>query len=364
MTLARMVVGCMTGTSIDAIDVSLVKITGRALDIHATHVRSASRALGPLERPLRDLAEQRPMTAGQIASIARDFSLLHAQVVEEVCAGIRPDLISVHGQTVFHNPPVSWQLFQPAPLARHMQSPVVCDIRAADLAAGGQGAPLTPIADWILLRERREPVAVINLGGFCNITRVTPRIEDVVAADVCPCNLLLDAVARQLLNRPFDEDGRIALSAQPDPVATEKLAARFSRAQSPRSLGTGDEAFAWIAESYAGLAPNVVAASACAAIGRTIAGAVEGSACLLVAGGGARNAALMRELTSSAGCPVEPFDVCSVPATARESVEWAILGALCEDGVPVSLPSVTGCTNPAPIAGLWAFPSGPRTPPE
>src|SRR5690349_11659226 len=138
----RRVVGCMTGTSIDALDASLVEIDGHGLAMRAKPVRNLTRDLGDLAPRLRALAEQQPMTAGQIAAIARDFALLHASAILELLAGEKADLICVHGQTVFHQPPLSWQLMQPAPIAQAVGCPVVYDLRQADLAAGGQGAPI------------------------------------------------------------------------------------------------------------------------------------------------------------------------------------------------------------------------------
>lgn len=352
---SRLVVGCMTGTSIDALDASLVRIEGTGLSCRAVHVRSISKSLGSLAGPLRELAEQRPMSAGEIAALSHDFAVLHADAVEELCAGEKPDLISVHGQTVFHSPPVSWQMFQPGPLVRRLRTSVVFDLRAADLAAGGQGAPLTPLADWILLRDRGGSCAVVNLGGFSNIT-ILPGggIDQISARDVCPCNLLLDAIARERMGVAFDDGGRAAMSAKADPQATDDLARTFATSGSPRSLGTGDERFEWMRKHAAMLSGPELAASACAAIGNEIGRAIRGASTAFVAGGGAKNAALVHAIEGSSGCAVRAFDECGVPGAFRESVAWAILGALCEDAVPVTLPQVTGCASPAPVAGVWA----------
>ena len=114
----------------------------------------------------------------------------------------RADLVVAHGQTVFHAPPASWQLLNAAPIARAVRAPVVFDLRQADLAAGGQGAPITPLADWIMLRAHGPAAAgraIVNLGGFCNVTILPSGAgpEGVRGMDVCPCNHLLDGVARR-----------------------------------------------------------------------------------------------------------------------------------------------------------------------
>src|SRR5205814_430604 len=102
---------------------------------------------------------------------------------------------------------------QPAPIVRAIGCPVVYDLRAADIAAGGQGAPITPVADWVLFQDARLGLAIANLGGFCNLT-IIPRDgdepSDIRAMDVCSCNQLLDTIARMLMRVPFDEDGKRA----------------------------------------------------------------------------------------------------------------------------------------------------------
>ena len=193
---ARLVFGCMTGTSLDGLDTVLAEIAGRGLRMRVTIRDRRSARLGRLAAPLRALAEQQPCTAGAIARLARDFSLLHARVLARF--GVTPDLVVVHGQTVFHAPPVSWLLLTPAVIAERLGCAVISDLRAADLAAGGEGAPITPLADLILYGHARERRTVINLGGFCNLTRLPAGREPVGirGGDVCACNQVLDAVAR------------------------------------------------------------------------------------------------------------------------------------------------------------------------
>lgn len=356
----RIVAGAMTGTSLDGLDVALVAVEGEGLGLRARFVRGLSRPLGPLAAGLRQLAEQRPLTAQVITQLMRDFALLHAEAIAACARGDRLALACVHGQTVFHAPPLSWQLFQPAPLAQALGVPVVCDLRAADLARGGQGAPITPLADWIALRDVREARAVVNLGGFCNLTMLPAGggPETVLGRDVCACNQVLDAIARTLLGHAYDADGAAALGAKPDPVAVDALAERL-RAQTAagRSLGTGDELAAAATALGAHLPAAVVARSACAAIARVIARATAGADRLILAGGGLRNAALRAELAAAAApAAVDACDQHGIPAEYREAAHMAILGALCQDRVAITLPQVTGVRAPAPVAGVWALP--------
>lgn len=133
----------MTGTSLDSLDVALVEIHGTGLELRADVVRCLTRPLGSLTGPLRALAAQQPATAGRISTLARELATLHVYALHELVGEEPVDLIAVHGQTVFHHPPASWQLINPAPIAQALRTPVVFDLRAADLAAGGQGAPIT-----------------------------------------------------------------------------------------------------------------------------------------------------------------------------------------------------------------------------
>jgi 1,6-anhydro-N-acetylmuramate kinase len=372
-TGARLIVGCMTGTSLDGLDAALVEIVGRGLELRARLLRFLARPLGDLGPPLRALAEQRPATACDIARLALRFGEFHADAAADLLAGERADLIALHGQTVFHAPPASWQLVNPWPVAQRCRAPVVSDLRGADLAAGGQGAPITPLADWILFRAARAR-AIINLGGFCNITllpgaadaeaeasstnaRVARALPPVEGFDVCACNHVLDGVARAVLDAPFDRDGAAAAAGVPHAAAAEVLhrALRQQR-HAGRSLGTGDEAAAWIEAHRSVLSPTDLAASAVDALARTIADAVRGRGDAVVAGGGARNVALVTRLSHRLAAPVLTTADLSVPIHAREAVAIAVLAALAEDSVPITLEPVTHRSHPPLRAGAWIRP--------
>lgn len=354
----RLVVGCMTGTSLDGLDAALVEIRGEGLAMRAGRPRLHSVPLGALGGRLRELAEQRPTTTGEIASIARDFALLHAEAIRTLAAGEKPDLICVHGQTVFHKPPLSWQLFQPAPLARAFNCPVVHDLRQADLAAGGQGAPVTPLADWVLYRSlaaEEGRATVLNLGGFCNFTTL-PAGDDLTAiraGDVCACNQLLDALARAVLRAPFDDGGAAALAGQVHEEALEDLLGVMRAQGRPgRSLGTGDELTDWISRWRCQAPGPDLARTACTGIAETVAERLADPGPVLLAGGGVKNRGLASALASACPAAVRPLE----DADAREAACFAVLGALCQDRVPITLPQVTGVAAPAPVAGVWCVP--------
>lgn len=367
MSNTELVAGCMTGTSLDGLDAALVRISGTGLSMQAVVLRTISRPLGRLAQPLRRLAEQKPMTAGEIAGLSRRFAILHARVLKELLGQDRAALVCVHGQTVFHNPPLSWQLLNPAPIVEELKIPVVFDLRAADLARGGEGAPITPLADFVFFRSAVRDRLMVNLGGFCNVTLIpaTPderslenAIRRIRGCDVCACNQVLDAVARHRLGRPCDRGGARALAGQVERRSFGKLVELLRRqALGRRSLGTGDELAGWIERHASRLSPCDMARTACAAVADVIAGQARRWRAqeLILAGGGVKNAALVQELGAHSGIPVLECGALGVPATHREAAAMAVLGAMCEHFVPITLPQVTGVSKP-PLSGCWVWP--------
>ena len=352
----RKVVGCMTGTSLDAIDVAALTVDGHGLDMRVQVETQATLPLGALGPRLRAMAEQQPMTAGEIAQLGQDFSRLHITAIKGACGRQKPDLIAIHGQTVFHQPPLSWQFLTPAPIAWELNANVVYDLRAADIAAGGQGAPITPVADWILFRHSSERRAIVNLGGFCNVTRLPAHdnYRHLDGGDVCACNQILDRMARALLELPFDRDGQVALQGQVNEGAMADLVRQLgTQADAGRSLGTGDELGDW-AGRHALEEVSDALRTACAAIAEVIIAKCVPTDRLVVAGGGVRNRALMQELRARSPVPVVTSDELGIPATLREAASMAILGALCEDVIPITIPRITGVLR-APISGSWIF---------
>jgi anhydro-N-acetylmuramic acid kinase len=362
----RKVVGAMTGTSMDAVDVALVGIAGRGLSMGVTLLRSHSQPLRALAEPLRGFASQEPLAAGAVAGLAHELAAAHVAAIRGLLGDERADLIAVHGQTVYHAPPLSWQLLDPAPLAYTLQAPVVFDLRAADLAAGGQGAPITPLADYVLFRDAAENRAIVNFGGYCNFTLLPAGRGDLDAirgGDICACNQLLDGLSRRLFDEPFDMDGRRAHAGHIHPEARAALLALLRKqAAAGRSLGTGDELPEWIARYRDGCSGEDLARSACEALAHVIVETVERIAgqrridVYLLAGGGIKNRALYDAF--GARCPGRVFSTerCGIPPAYREAAAIAVLGALCQDRVPITLPQITGVRRPAPLAGAWIFP--------
>ncbi len=366
----RLVAGCMSGTSLDGIDTALVRVHGVGLSMRIEVVRTASGPLGKAAGVLARLARGDAATASEIVDATGEFSRAHVAVLSRLLRGQRPDFLSIHGQTVHHRPPLSWQLLQPAPIAVRFGCPVVCDLRAIDLALDGQGAPLTPIADFVLFRGD-APTAVVNLGGFCNVTLLPEAIggrrgtaldrlvRRIAAQDVCACNQVLDEVSRIALRKPFDAGGRAALRGVPDPAHAASLIALLDAQRvAGRSLGSGDELADFTRRCCAALSPTNACATAAFAVALVISRAVAGTPRILLAGGGVKNAGLVRYLRGFLpGADVTSTADAGVAPIAREAVAWAALGALSADGVPVALPHITGARGAA-VAGSWVYPHG------
>ncbi len=367
----RLIIGCMTGTSLDGLDAVLVRVTGHGLSMRADYLDLVSLDFPPsLRDALLMLASGRPLTAGFIVRSARWLGDLHAQAVAQLIekSGTQPAFVCAHGQTVWHEPGagagVSWQLFDPWPLVRRCGLPVIYDLRQADLAAGGQGAPITPITDPILYRL--DAGLMLNLGGICNVTawQLQAGRHRIAGGDIGPCNLVLDALVRSLVPElAYDIDGRLALKGQPHAQAVAEARVMMDKAKAGmRSLGREQYGAGFVHGlrhgPLAGLSTEDALASAVEAVALILGDYVRQHPDLpvILAGGGAKNPALVAAISRHCGgATVVTSDQAGVPAQAREAAAFAVLGALCQDRVPITLPEITGAVNPG-VAGVWVYP--------
>lgn len=370
----RLAIGCMSGTSLDGLDAVLVRARGSGVNLHDVEiVQGVSVDLGGAG-VLRRLAAGEAVAAAEIAGAALALGRAHAEACRTLCeqAGIdRPALVCVHGQTVWHRAPVGWQVINPWPVARELGCPVVFDLRGSDLAGVGQGAPLTPLADWVLFRHERVGRVIVNLGGFCNATVLMPGggPDTVRAADLCACSQVLDAAARAGIGKAFDPDGSHAASGRADDAAAGELTAALdAQGEAGRSLGSGDEGGAWVARWSGRLTGDDLLASACRGVGAAVARGLgrltkvdgAGSGEVYLAGGSVRNRTLVRAIADATGGTVRLTDDLGVPAAWREGACFAVLGLLLADGQEVALPGVTGRAGPIPLSGAWILPTTDR----
>lgn len=366
----RRVVGCMTGTSLDGLDVSLVEIRGRGRGMKVRYLASHSVGLGGLRDELSRMAQGKASAPIEYLRAARGLGALHAQAVRALCEaalakGVKPDFVVAHGQTVWHAPDesLSWQLFDPWPIVHEVGVPVCYDLRQADLIAGGQGAPITPMADRYLYPCEDESRLVVNLGGVCNVTYLPcDPAGEIRGFDAGPCNILLDGLARRLFDGlAFDRDGQRAARGRVNLNVYESLARHpFFTAKTRRSTGREDFNDAWLDSLCAELRTRMDAhdtlAGAVEAVARVLANTSDDFAVhrVVLAGGGARNRYLVERITRACKhTRVTLSDALGIPCEARESAAFAVLGALSQDGVPITLPGITGADRPG-VAGCWA----------
>lgn len=370
-TDTRLIAGAMTGTSIDGIDVALVRVTGRGLDMSVEFVRGDSQPLGSLAELLRDVANQKGQPIGDAARYANLLGVQHAAALKQLVGDDTLDFAVVHGQTVYHENDVTLQMVNVHPIAAALGVPVAYDLRGADLATGGQGAPVTPLADLILYGSADESRAIVNLGGFANYTILSATtaadaIDHVRGGDICACNQLLDYIARRWLDCEYDEGGAAAQRGIVHPEAEQFLRMMLEgQADGGRSLGTGDEQIAinWSRTFQNQCSGEDLAATACSVIGSLIAETCGDVDRIILAGGGALNATLVDAIRAGAGRTpvVSSDDVCApdapgVPGRYREAIAMAVLGAASQDGLPLTLASVTGRNADACPKPAWVHP--------
>lgn len=366
----RHIIGCMTGTSLDALDAVLTKIVGHGLEMTAEYVGMVSVPLpDDLRAVLLSMASDEPHPAIAFMRAARYLGVVHAQACADLLKSQapdrKPDFIVPHGQTVWHAPAdaLSWQLFDPWPIVRTLNVPVCYDLRQADLVAGGEGAPITPLSDWVMYREHAD--VVINLGGVHNLTILDRVWGKVAGRDAGPCNLVLDGLCRALFKQPYDDGGKHAATGRVVSAMADKIRHAIELLRRDGSLGREQYSLTWSADlakaCLADGSANDVLRSAVEVVAHAIAADPQacGAARWVVGGGGYRNEALMTALREVAGeASVRLSDDLGIPCEAREAMGFAVLGALSADGVPITLPAVTGSESPG-VAGTWAYPDGP-----
>lgn len=349
--------GLMSGTSLDGIDVAVIdtdgeRVVGRGFP--ATYPYSdAFRA--QLHAGLTEAAglrrrEDRP---GRLALLEQYLTELHAEAVGHYLADhqIAPDSIDVvgfHGQTVLHRPEagLTVQLGDGALLSRRIGRPVMYDMRAADVAAGGQGAPLAPAYHCALAAEISErPLAVVNLGGVANITWIG-RDGALLAFDTGPASAMIDDWCKASLGQPFDAGGAAAAAGtvHEDIVAKWLRHPYFAEAP-PKSLDRN--AFDMAQMSH--LSPQDGAATLTAFSAAALAAALphvpEAPSLWIACGGGRHNATLMAMIAARVGAEVHPAEAFDIDGDGVEAEAWAFLAVRARLGLPLTFPGTTGVST-------------------
>jgi anhydro-N-acetylmuramic acid kinase len=355
----------MSGTSFDGVDAAVIETDGKTI---AGFGPTLYRPYAENERSLlrRALAEAAGLTdrlsrPGVLGAAEELTTRSHAETVESLLTANRfaPDDIGVvgfHGQTVVHRPDIrlTVQVGDGGGLAKRLGIRVVHDFRAADVAAGGQGAPLVPVFHRAIVGtiQRPHPVAVLNIGGVANVTFVDGG-PDPIACDTGPGNALIDDFMRARTGAPYDDNGDVAAGGTPDgQFIARVLAHPFFGLGPPKSLDRNAFAFTNIGLPEFSVEDGAATLSALtvAAVVRIVPLLPEAPRAWIVAGGGARNRTLMTMLAMALSpATVETADDVGWSADALEAQAFAFLAVRCLRGLPITFPTTTGA--PRPLAG-------------
>jgi len=356
-------IGVMSGTSLDGLDIALVE-QSRTTRLLASHYTPMPADLG---RQLLDLCRSGDDEIARGALAEQQWARLAAQAIHELLQ--REQLhprqvraIGSHGQTVRHEPQRGFtvQIGNPALLAELTGIGVVADFRRRDVAAGGQGAPLVPAFHQALFGSVQRR-AILNIGGFSNLTLLAPQ-QPVRGFDCGPGNVLLDAWIRRHRGEAFDRDGAWAASGCVDqPLLQALLADGYFSLNGPKSTGREHFNLDWLLERLQQLPPlaaedvqatllELTASSIATALQQNLPAAEE----LLVCGGGAHNLRLMQRLAELLpGCSVASTDTRGLPADWIEAMAFAWLAHCCLEGIAANCPEVTGASGPRILGAYY-----------
>ena len=360
------VIGLMSGTSMDGVDAALVETDGEA------HV-----VLGPDSSTPFDPAFQARLKAFVAAVPERGASPeeheieaavtdLHVRAVEQLLSQAKlragqVDLIGFHGQTIWHRPHQrdTWQMGDAQRLADATGITVVSDFRAADVKAGGQGAPLVPVFHAALARNIAKPVAILNIGGVANVTWIGGN-DDLLAFDTGPGNALIDDWTARHTGKSMDESGRLAAAGRVhDEIVQEMLAQGYCAQRPPKSLDRYTFSLAPVMNLSAADGAATLTAFTAACVAHALKHCPAAPKRVLVTGGGRHNPTLMAFIARYTGLPVESVDDQGWQGDAVEAQAFAYLAARAIRGLPLSFPGTTGISAPL-TGGVVTPPSQPR----
>lgn len=348
-------IGVISGTSMDGIDVSLVRSDGResvsfgagASYPYRPQARAALQEL--IAAPERAMSD--PLAELEAAVTQDHLAAIRSYLADQGLAAETIDLVGLHGQTVYHRPQQRFtrQLIDGQAVADALCIPTIDRFRHADVEAGGEGAPFAPLYHRALAQGLPQPVMVLNLGGVGNVTYIDG--ETVIAFDTGPASAILDDFVLRRLGRPYDENGALAASGTVDAsMVAEFLANPYFARPAPKSLDRND--FHRRAQIVETLSDTDGAATLAAFTVESLVAALDhvprAPARWLVGGGGRLNRHIMDRLAQRLGVPVEPVESAGWDGDALEAQLFGYLAIRSLRGLPLSLPSTTGVPEPMP----------------
>jgi anhydro-N-acetylmuramic acid kinase len=380
-TKPMLVLGLMSGTSADGIDVALARISGAPPHLAARLLRhTSSKFPTALRKEILRVAEQHPITAGELSQLNFRLGEVFAEAAVAACRRFRVStkriaLIGSHGQTIFHQgkparylgrPTASTlQIGEPSVIAARTGITTVGDFRPADMAFGGQGAPLVPYADYLIYRHEKLGRVSLNLGGIANITVIpaAAKPEQILAFDTGPANMLIDALVSHFTHgrERFDKDARVAQAGRAIPALLDVLMRDpYLKLTPPKSTGREYYGHAFLKKVLAlgkdhrakpadliRAATIFTALSVVDALNRFVLPKTKIHQ-LIVSGGGAHNPLLLAQLSAALGnIEIFPSSRVGIPQDAKEAFAFALLAYETWHRRPSNLPSATGAHAPA-----------------
>ena len=345
-------IGLMSGTSLDGVDAAWLETDGESIGrIGPARTLPYGATLRADLRRLLDLAPALAPDDPFLADVTARLTSRHAEAVARL--GVSADIVGFHGQTILHRPAErrTWQIGDAAALAQTVGIPVAYDFRSADVAAGGEGAPLAPVFHAAMAAGLPRPLAVLNIGGVANVTYLGEAVRDLLACDTGPGNGPLDDWCQRHTGQPFDRDGALAAAGRVSTkVLTRLLADAYFNRPAPKSLDRLEFSRTLATSGLDRLSPAdgaaTLAAFTAAAVARTVLPAPPTR--WLVAGGGRRNPAIMAALRGLLPAPVDPVEAVGWDGDALEAQCFALLAVRVERGLPLSVPGTTGVPSPLP----------------
>lgn len=379
---AMVVAGVMSGTSADGVDVAVVRVTpgdNGAPRIKLLVHRGFAYPKAVREAVLRAMNAE-AMSVAEISLLHWRLGEIYADCVQKTLGDEKLALVGMHGQTIYHQAVAekylgrdvrcTWQIGEASVVAERLRIPVVSDFRAADMAAGGQGAPLVPMLDYALFRSKTKNRVLLNLGGIANVSVIPAgaALDSVLAFDTGPANMVVDALMQESFGVAFDRAGKTAAkgTVHRDVLREAMLHGYFAEVP-PKTCGR-EQFGAWFvnrfqsvcaakgmsAEDQVATATELTVASILDAYGRfcwthmgtraPLAGATE----LIVAGGGVKNTFLLRRLRENLGplgVEVLTAEQLGMASQAKEAIAFALLAWLSWHGMAGNVPSATGATR-------------------
>lgn len=383
------VAGIMSGTSADGIDVAVVRIVpGKIRPKLALVAHDGFPYPAAVRRAVLAAMNATQTSTAELARLHWRLGLAYAEAVSATLKRhrVKLDLIGCHGQTLYHQARTTsyagrsfactWQLGEASAIAQAVGVPVVSNFRPADMFAGGQGAPLVPLLDYVLFADSKRGRVLQNIGGIANLTAMPAgsTAKRLIAFDTGPGNMVIDALAQELFGKAFDRNGAIAArGAVIEPVLRQMLQDSYFRVKPPRTAGREQFGREYATKFMAACRqhssrPEDALATATALTAETIAQSYSRFVApkmknrpvdYIVSGGGARNATLMAMLAQRLepmGCELAASEEFGLPAEAKEAAAFALLAWQTWHHLPGNVPAATGAKR-AVILGQVTYAS-------